>query len=132
MNEEWPRAFPNLPSLLEERFYLVDPVDGYQADHHEYSRTRPATLVAESGIQYLCDLYHDDQPTPVHVQEGALISLPYSMEINDSIARRRSSRSQEPPSCAVAATGLGLRARNTCELRRCSEHPYILLFCGPR
>ena len=43
VNEVWPRAFPNLPRLLEERFSLVDPVDGYQADHHEYNRTRPAT-----------------------------------------------------------------------------------------
>lgn len=46
-------------------------------------------LVAESGMAYLCDLYHDDQPTPVRVRQGELISLPYSMEINDSIAWRR-------------------------------------------
>ena len=50
---------------------------------------RTPDLVAESGIQYLCDLYHDDQPTPVNVRTGQLISLPYSMEINDSIAWRR-------------------------------------------
>jgi allantoinase len=46
-------------------------------------------LVAESGMAYLCDLYHDDQPTPIRVRSGALTSLPYSMEINDSIAWRR-------------------------------------------
>ena len=46
-------------------------------------------LVAESGIAYLCDLYHDDQPTPIRVRSGCLTSLPYSMEINDSIAWRR-------------------------------------------
>jgi allantoinase len=46
-------------------------------------------LVAESGISYLCDLYHDDQPTPIRVRSGSLTSLPYSMEINDSIAWRR-------------------------------------------
>ena len=46
-------------------------------------------LIAESGIAYLCDLYHDDQPTPVRVRQGHLVSLPYSMEINDSIAWRR-------------------------------------------
>lgn len=50
---------------------------------------RTPDLVAESGIEYLCDLYHDDQPTPVNVRKGQLISLPYSMEINDSIAWRR-------------------------------------------
>lgn len=46
-------------------------------------------LVAEAGITYLCDLYHDDQPTPIRVRRGELFSLPYSMEINDSIAWRR-------------------------------------------
>jgi peptidoglycan/xylan/chitin deacetylase (PgdA/CDA1 family) len=46
-------------------------------------------LVAEAGIGYLCDLYHDDQPTPIKVRQGELFSLPYSMEINDSIAWRR-------------------------------------------
>ena len=46
-------------------------------------------LVAESGIRYLCDLYHDDQPTTIRVRSGQLTSLPYSMEINDSIAWRR-------------------------------------------
>ena len=46
-------------------------------------------LVAEAGLCYLCDLYHDDQPTPIAVRAGELFSLPYSMEINDSIAWRR-------------------------------------------
>lgn len=46
-------------------------------------------LVAEAGISYLCDLYHDDQPTPIKVRRGELHSLPYSMEVNDSITWRR-------------------------------------------
>ena len=46
-------------------------------------------LVAEAGMRYLCDLYHDDQPTPIRVRQGELYSLPYSMEINDSITWRR-------------------------------------------
>jgi allantoinase len=51
-------------------------------------------LVAESGIRYLCDLYHDEQPTPVRVRSGSLTSLPYSMEVNDSIAWRRGQEAQ--------------------------------------
>ncbi|MEI7784175.1 MAG: polysaccharide deacetylase family protein [Betaproteobacteria bacterium] len=51
-------------------------------------------LVAESGISYLCDFYHDDQPTPIRVRSGELTSLPYSMEINDSIAWRRGQEAQ--------------------------------------
>jgi allantoinase len=41
-------------------------------------------LVAEAGIKYFCDFYHDDQPTPLRVKEGRLISLPYQMDLNDS------------------------------------------------
>jgi peptidoglycan/xylan/chitin deacetylase (PgdA/CDA1 family) len=41
-------------------------------------------LVAEAGIKYFCDFYHDDQPTPLRVRGGRLISLPYQMDLNDS------------------------------------------------
>ena len=43
-------------------------------------------LFAEAGGIYTCDLFHDDQPTPVHVRSGAkFISVPYSLEMNDTI-----------------------------------------------
>jgi allantoinase len=42
-------------------------------------------LVAEMGITYVCDLFHDDQPVPVKVKHGRLISVPYSLEMNDVI-----------------------------------------------
>ena len=40
-------------------------------------------LLAEAGIKYTLDLFHDDQPLPVKVKSGRLISVPYSLEIND-------------------------------------------------
>lgn len=40
-------------------------------------------LVAEAGIDYICDFYHDDQPVPIRVRSGRLISLPYQMDLND-------------------------------------------------
>ncbi len=44
-------------------------------------------LFAEAGGLYTCDLFHDDQPTPVHVRSGKrFISIPYSLEMNDTIA----------------------------------------------
>jgi len=46
---------------------------------------RTPDLVAEAGIDYLCDLYHDDQPTPIRVRQGRLISLPYQMDLNDAV-----------------------------------------------
>lgn len=42
-------------------------------------------LLAEEGISYTCDLFHDDQPTPINVSSGKLISIPYSLELNDTI-----------------------------------------------
>lgn len=44
---------------------------------------RTLDLIAEFGLTYTCDLYHDDQPGPVHVRSGRLISMPYSLEVND-------------------------------------------------
>lgn len=44
-------------------------------------------LFAELGGLYTCDLFHDDQPTPVRVRSGArFVSVPYSLEMNDTIA----------------------------------------------
>jgi peptidoglycan/xylan/chitin deacetylase (PgdA/CDA1 family) len=43
-------------------------------------------LLAEAGVKYVCDLFHDDQPQPVNVANGRLISVPYSLEMNDIIA----------------------------------------------
>ncbi|MBU3002609.1 polysaccharide deacetylase family protein [Paraglaciecola arctica] len=40
----------------------------------------------EGGI-YTCDLFHDDQPTPIHTRSNKpFVSIPYSLEMNDTIA----------------------------------------------
>lgn len=44
---------------------------------------RTMDLIAEYGLDYTCDLYHDDRPGEVHTQSGRLISMPYSLEVND-------------------------------------------------
>ncbi len=46
-------------------------------------------LAAEAGYDYCCDLYHDDQPFPVRTKTGKLITVPYTMDLNDVIAWRR-------------------------------------------
>lgn len=41
-------------------------------------------LLADAGVLYTCDLMHDDQPLPVRVKsKNRLISMPYSLEVND-------------------------------------------------
>lgn len=47
---------------------------------------RSLDLFSEAGGIYTCDLFHDDQPTPVHVRSGKpFVSVPYSLELNDTI-----------------------------------------------
>ena len=45
--------------------------------------SRTLDLIAEYGLDYTCDLYHDDQPTNVKVKSGQLTAIPYSLEVND-------------------------------------------------
>jgi peptidoglycan/xylan/chitin deacetylase (PgdA/CDA1 family) len=52
-------------------------------------------LVAEAGIEYYCDFYHDDQPTPLKVRNGSLISIPYSMDLNDAVLYRYATEGEE-------------------------------------
>lgn len=40
-------------------------------------------LLAELGLTYVCDWCADDQPFPINVPSGRMISLPYSIEVND-------------------------------------------------
>ena len=44
-------------------------------------------LFGDEGGFYTCDLFHDDQPTPIHLRSGKrFVSVPYSLEMNDTIA----------------------------------------------
>ncbi len=44
---------------------------------------RTLDLIAGMGLDYTCDLYHDDQVQEVNVAAGRLASIPYSLEVND-------------------------------------------------
>jgi allantoinase len=46
---------------------------------------RTLDLIAENDFWYTCDLFQDDQPQPLKTASGKLISLPYSLEVNDVI-----------------------------------------------
>ena len=45
---------------------------------------RTPDLMAEAGLIYHTDWMHDDQPVPIKVKSGKLVSVPYSIELNDS------------------------------------------------
>ena len=40
-------------------------------------------ILAEEGIEYVCDWCNDDQPYPMKVRSGSLVSIPYTLELND-------------------------------------------------
>ncbi len=39
--------------------------------------------LAEAGIEYVSDWVNDDQPYPIRTRHGTLVSVPYSIELND-------------------------------------------------
>jgi len=80
----------------QEREMITDAIDtirrhtgqqcaGYLAPALTHSEVT-LDLFAEAGGIYTCDLFHDDQPTPVRVRSGRkFVSVPYSLEMNDTI-----------------------------------------------
>ena len=40
-------------------------------------------LLAAAGIQYIGDWVYDDEPTTIRTANGELVTLPYTMELND-------------------------------------------------
>ena len=52
-------------------------------------------LVAEAGFKYCTDWYHDDQPFPMKVRKGRLITIPYTMDLNDAIEYRHPTEGEE-------------------------------------
>jgi allantoinase len=52
-------------------------------------------LLAEAGVKYTVDFFHDDQPIPIKVRNGRLINVPYSININDTSAVNSSQLTEE-------------------------------------
>ena len=76
-----------------ERAYLIDNIETFRQytgrplrgffGPSASSTERTPDLLAEYGFVYHCDFMHDDQPMPLKVKSGRLISVPYTMETND-------------------------------------------------
>ncbi len=77
----------------QERAEIQDCIDGYRAltgrdftgwfSPADSGSLRTPDLVAEAGLRYIVEWYHDDQPFPMKVRNGNLVSLPYAMDVND-------------------------------------------------
>ena len=83
-------------SEAQERAVLADSIRSVEAATGQRIRgylapalthtERTLDLIAEHGFWYSCDLFQDDQPQPLKTRTGKLVSLPYSLEVNDVIA----------------------------------------------
>ena len=70
---------------------LGKPVKGVMGAAAQSGTSNTPDLLAEMGFRYIAGWYHDDQPTPVNVKSGKLVSVPYSAEISDVAVINRSS-----------------------------------------
>lgn len=85
MSEDQERAMIEDAMATIERAVGRRPA-GYLAPALSHSEIT-VDLFAEAGGLYTCDLFHDDQPTPLKLRSGRrFVSVPYSLELNDTIA----------------------------------------------
>jgi len=98
------RYFYGLPEA-EERAVIADCVatfrkytgrqlQGWLSPAITFTPNTP-DLVAEAGISYYCDWVHDDQPFPMRVRKGRLITMPYVMDTNDAVLWRTGHEGEE-------------------------------------
>ena len=79
----------------QERAMITDSINSIQAATGQRIRgylapalthtERTLDLIAELDFWYTCDLFQDDQPQPLKTRTGKLMSMPYSLEVNDVI-----------------------------------------------
>lgn len=86
-----------------------------------------ADLLAEAGIEYVADWVLDDQPVPIKTRAGRMVSVPYTVEINDVVM----SAVQQQPSDEIFRRGkaqfdrLYKEGATTPRVMAISIHPYL-------
>ena len=84
-------------------------------------------LLAEAGIEYVADWVLDDQPVPIRTRTGSLVSIPYTVEVNDVVI----SAVQQQPSDEIFRRGrdqfdrLHLDGAKAPRVMAISIHPYL-------
>ncbi|MEJ1978270.1 MAG: polysaccharide deacetylase family protein, partial [Acetobacteraceae bacterium] len=86
-----------------------------------------ADFLAEAGIEYVADWVLDDQPVAIQTRSGPLISVPYTVEINDVVI----SAVQQQPSDEIFRRGrdqfdrLYQEGAGSPRVMAISIHPYL-------
>lgn len=86
-----------------------------------------ADLLAEAGIEYVADWVLDDQPVTINTRVGPLVSVPYTVEVNDVLI----SAVQAQPSDEILRRGrdqfdrLYQEGARNARIMAISVHPYL-------
>lgn len=126
----------NLPEQ-QERAYIRECVDiyrrltgrplaGWYSPAMSHTVNTP-DLVAEAGVKYWCDWVHDDQPFPFKVRSGRLLTVPYSVDLNDAVILRQGLEAEDFADMAIDHFDTlyregGINGRVLC----LAIHPYIM------
>ena len=84
-------------------------------------------LLAEAGIEYVADWVLDEQPVPLRTRAGEIISVPYTVEVNDVVI----SAVQQQPSDEILRRGrdqfdrLYQDGAKAARVMAISIHPYL-------
>jgi allantoinase len=84
-------------------------------------------LLSQAGIEYVADWVMDEQPLPLKTAHGEIVSVPYTVEINDVVM----SAVQQQPSDEIFRRGrdqfdrLYLDGRTAPRVMAISIHPYL-------
>jgi allantoinase len=85
-------------------------------------------ILAEAGIEYTANWVNDEQPYPMKVKQGSLVSLPYAIELNDIPAFLDLKQSGEQFATMVRDTFDTLHEESAASARvmAISLHPFLI------
>ncbi len=85
-------------------------------------------FLAEEGLSYVCDWVNDDQPYMIEAGDKQMVSLPYSMEINDRPAFDRYYRSSDEFELMIRRQFdvLYREGKDSGRVMSISVHPFII------
>ena len=88
---------------------------------------RTPDLMAEAGLIYHTDWMHDDQPVPINVKSGKLVSVPYSVELNDApLFRNNYEGDYFVAICKAQFDQLYLEGEKSGRVMCIALHPYLI------
>jgi allantoinase len=120
----------------EERNFLKDSVDSLRRHTGQDLKgmlgplvsvtARTFDLMSEAGFTYTADYFHDDQPCPILTQTGRLISVPYTVDLNDGNLGLSGSLSVFPARCKAQFDRLWREGDSSGMVMCIALHPYLI------